>query len=243
MILSGGSAKGLAHIGVLKVLEEAGIRPDYIGGTSMGGIVGGLYAIGYSADSLEKIVKNADWGYLLGDQVSRRSLTLEEKEDKDRFVISFPIKGNKIKIPSGVINGENIEELLNTLCAPVYDIRDFENFPIPFLCVATNIETGKEVDFTSGYLPLVLRATMSIPSIFNPIEIQNDLLVDGGLVNNFPVARVKDMGADILIGVNVGFQYYKKNQLNSILRIIEQSIFFYGEALNRYNMELCDYPH
>ena len=106
--------------------------------------------------------------------------------------------------------------------------------------MATNIETGKEVDFTSGYLPRVLRATMSIPSIFNPIEIQNDLLVDGGLVNNFPVARVKDMGADILIGVNVGFQYYKKDQLNFILRIIEQSIFFYGEALNRYNMKLCN---
>ena len=153
LILSGGSAKGLAHIGVLKVLEEAGIRPDFIGGTSMGAIVGGLYAIGYSADSLESIVKNADWSYLLGDEVSRRNLTIEEKEDKDRFVISFPIKENKIKIPSGVINGENIEELLNTLCAPVYDIRDFNKFPIPFLCVATNIETGKEVDFTSGYLP------------------------------------------------------------------------------------------
>ena len=241
LILSGGSAKGLAHIGVLKVLEEAGIRPDFIGGTSMGAIVGGLYAIGYSADSLESIVRNADWSYLLGDEVSRRNLTIEEKEDKDRFVISFPIKENKIKIPSGVINGENIEELLNTLCAPVYDIRDFKKFPIPFLCVATNIETGKEVDFTSGYLPRVLRATMSIPSIFNPIEINNVMLVDGGLVNNFPVARVKDMGADILIGVNVGFQYYKKNQLNSIFRIIEQSIFFYGEALNRSNMNLCNF--
>ncbi len=240
LVLSGGSAKGLAHIGVLKVLEEAGIRPDYIGGTSMGGILGGLYAIGYSADSLEKIIKSADWSFLLGDEISRRSLTIEEKEDMDRYVISFPIRENKITIPSGVINGQNIEELLNTLCAPVYDVRDFNKFPIPFLCVATNIETGREVDFNSGYLPRVLRASMSIPSIFNPIEINDALLVDGGLVNNFPVARVKDMGADILIGVNVGFQYYKKDQLNSIFRIIEQSIFFYGEALNRSNVELCD---
>ena len=240
LIFSGGSAKGLAHIGVLKVLEEAGIRPDYIGGASMGAIVGGLYAIGYSADSLQKIVSSADWPFLLGDEISRRNLTLEEKEDVDRFVISFPIKENKIKIPSGVINGENIEEMLNTLCAPVYNIRDFSRFQIPFMCVATDIETGKEVDFYSGYLPKVIRASMSIPSIFNPIEINNTLLVDGGLVNNFPVARVKDMGADILIGVNVGFQYYKKDQLNSIFRIIEQSVFFYGEKLNRYNMNLCD---
>ncbi len=240
LVLSGGSAKGLAHIGVLKVLEEAGIRPDYIGGTSMGGIIGGLYAIGYSADSLEKIALNADWPYLLGDEVPRRSLTIEEKEDMDRFVISFPIKENKITIPSGVVNGQNIEDFLNTLCAPVYDIRDFSKFQIPFLCVATDIETGKEVDFTSGYLPSVLRASMSIPSFFNPVEINNTLLVDGGLVNNFPVARVQEMGADILIGVNVGFEYYKKDQLNSILRIIEQSVFFYGEKLNRYNRKLCD---
>ncbi len=240
LILSGGSAKGLAHIGVLKVLEEAGIRPDYIGGASMGAIVGGLYAIGYSADSLEKIVKQANWSYLLSDETPRRTLTLEEKDDMDRFVISFPIKENKIKIPTGVINGENIEEMLNTLCVPAYDIRDFNRFPIPFMCVATDIETGKEVDFTSGYLPQILRASMSIPSIFNPLEIDNVLLVDGGLVNNFPVARVKDMGADILIGVNVGFQYYKKNQLTSIFRIIEQSVFFYGEKLNRENMALCD---
>lgn len=240
LVLSGGGAKGLAHIGVLKVLEEAGIKPDYIGGTSMGSIVGGLYAIGYSADSLEEIARSADWSFLLGDQISRTELTIEEKEDEDRFFASFPITENRIKIPSGLVNGQNIENYINTLCAPVYKVHDFSNFNIPFLCVATNIETGEEVVFNEGYLPEIMRASMSIPSIFNPIEINNKLLVDGGLVNNFPVARVKEMGADIIIGVDVGFQYYKKDELNSIFRILEQSVFFYGEALNEYNEELCD---
>lgn len=240
LILSGGGAKGLAHVGVLKVLEEAGIKPDFIGGTSMGSIVGGLYAIGYNADSLEKIAKSADWNYLLGDQISRRDLTIEEKEDEDRFFVSFPITENRIKIPSGLVNGQNIENYMNTLCAPVFNVNDFSEFQIPFLCVATDIETGEEVIFREGYLPKVMRASMSIPSIFNPIEINDKLLVDGGLVNNFPVARVQEMGADILIGVDVGFRYYKKDELNSIFRILEQSVFFYGEALNEYNESLCD---
>ncbi len=240
LILSGGGAKGLAHIGALKVLEEAGIRPDFIGGTSMGSIVGGLYAIGYSADSLEKIARSTDWLRIISDQVSRTDLTIEEKEDEDRFFVSFPIKENRIKIPSGLVDGQNIENYLNKLCAPVYNVRDFNNFDIPFLCIATDIETGEEVIFREGYLPEVLRASMSIPSIFNPIEIDDKLLVDGGLVNNFPVARVRDMGADILIGVDVGFRYYKKQELTSIFKILEQSVFFYGEALNGYNKSLCD---
>ncbi len=240
LILSGGGAKGLAHIGVLKVLEEAGIRPDFIGGTSMGSIVGGLYAIGYSADSLEKISQSTDWMDILADRISRPNLTIEEKEDADRFIFSIPVKENKLVIPSGVINGQSIQNLLNTLCAPVYDIRNFNDFQIPFLCVATDIETGKEVVFRKGYLPEILRASMSIPSIFNPILLNDVLLVDGGVVNNFPVKLVKEMGADIIIGVDVGFQYYKKDQLNSMFRIIEQSIFFYGEALNRENRKLVD---
>lgn len=240
LVLSGGGAKGLAHIGVLKVLEEAGIRPDFIAGTSMGSIVGGLYAIGYSADDLDKISRETDWLDVIADRVSRRNLTIEEKEDADRFILNIPIKEKKLVIPSGVINGQSIQNLLNTLCAPVYGIRDFDEFQIPFLCVATDIESGKEVVFRHGYLPAALRASMSIPSIFNPIEINDILLVDGGVVNNFPVKLLKERGADIIIGVDVGFQYYKKEQLNSMLRIIEQSIFFYGEALNKENRQLVD---
>ncbi len=240
LVLSGGGAKGLAHIGVLKVLEEAGIRPDYIAGTSMGGIVGGLYAIGYSADSLEKIARGTKWGYYLSDDIPRRAITLEEKEDYDRFILSIPISEKGIEIPGGVINGQNIENFLNQLCSPVYSIRDFSDFQIPFLCSATDIETGKEVVFRNGYLPHALRATMSIPSIFDPIELDGKLLVDGGLINNFPADRLKEMGADIIIGVDVGFQSYTKDQLNSMFRIIEQALFFYGESNQTRNRQLCN---
>lgn len=241
IVLSGGGAKGLAHIGFLKVMEEAGIRPDYIGGTSMGSIIGGLYAIGYSADSLEKIAKNLNWSFLLTDEISRKNLTIEEKDDIDRFIFSFPIKERKILIPSGLINGQNIENTLNMYCAPVYGIRNFDDLPTPFLTIATDMETGKEVVFREGYLPEVMRASMAIPSIFRPMEINNKLLVDGGVVNNFPVKRVKEMGADIIIGVDVGFQIYSKEELNNIIKIIEQTVFFYGEELNALNKSLVDY--
>ena len=240
LVLSGGSAKGLAHVGVIKVLEEMGIRPDYIGGTSMGSIVGALYAIGYNVDSLESIARNTEWSRLLGDEISRRDLALEEKGDADRFFVSIPIKEDGIKIPSGVINGQNIENRFNTLFAPVHDTRNFHDFQIPFVCIATDIETGEEIVFKEGYLPKAVRASISIPSILDPIEINGRLLVDGGLVNNFPVDRVKEMGADIIIGVDVGFTYYKKDELNSIFRILEQSVFFYGDEKNQRNKKMCD---
>jgi NTE family protein len=240
VVLSGGGAKGLAHIGFLKVMEEAGIRPDYIGGTSMGSIIGGLYAMGYSADSLESIAKSMRWSYYLSDEIPRRNLTLEEKADNDRFLLTFPVRKNKIIIPSGIVNGQNIENKLNSLSAPVFHIRNFDELQIPFLCVATDIETGKEVVFREGYLPDALRASMGIPSIFNPIEINNKLLVDGGVVNNFPVNHVKDMGADIIIGVDVGFQFHSKEELNSIIRIIEQTSLFLGHEMNEKNKNITD---
>jgi NTE family protein len=239
LILSGGGAKGFAHIGVLKVLEEAGIRPDFIGGTSMGGIIGGLYAIGYSADSLESLANSMNWSYYLGDAIPRTEITLEEKDDHDRFVLSIPVIERSIKIPGGVVNGQNIENLLNQLCSPVYDVRNFSEFQIPFLCNATNIETGEEIVFQEGYLPDALRATMSIPSIFSPVELGGMLLVDGGLVNNLLVEKVKEMGADILIAVDVGFQYYPKEELNTLFRIMEQSLRFNSDENNAYNRKLC----
>lgn len=241
LVLSGGGAKGLAHIGFLKVMEEAGIRPDFIGGTSMGSIIGGLYAIGYSADSLEKIAKGLNWNFLLSDEISRHNLTIEEKDDNDRFIFSFPLKEKKILIPSGLVNGQNIENTLNLYCSPVFGIRNFDELQIPFLTVATDMETGKEVIFREGYLPEVMRASMAIPSVFRPVEINNKLLVDGGVINNFPVKRVKEMGADIIIGVDVGFQIYNKEELNNIIKIIEQTVFFYGEELNVINKSLADY--
>ncbi len=240
LALSGGGAKGLAHIGVLKILEEAGIKVDYISGTSMGSIIGALYAIGYDAESLEKMAMEQDWEQLLTDEVSRRSLSIEEKEEDGKYVGSFPIREGKIGLPTGLVAGQKLAVLISRLTLPVHHTNDFNAFPIPFLCVATDLETGEAVVFDKGFLPDVLRASMSIPSIFTPVEIDGRLLVDGGLVNNFPVSDVRRMGADIVIGVDVTAPLYKKEELNSLIKVMEQSISFRGSASTEQQQKLCD---
>lgn len=240
LVLSGGGAKGLAHIGVLKVLEELGIPIDYIGGTSMGGIVGGLYAIGYDAESLEEIAYTENWDKLLSDNISRRELSMEEKEADDLYFISFPIEGRKLKLPSGLVAGHNISKKLTRLTSSIYYKEDFSNLPIPFLCVATDIENGVQVVLKEGNLAEAMRASMAIPTVFTPQEIDGKLLVDGGVINNFPVKEVKEMGADIIIGVNVGFRYYNKEELNSLIRIIEQAVFIHQNEENDSSRNMCD---
>ncbi|MDP4186632.1 MAG: patatin-like phospholipase family protein [Bacteroidota bacterium] len=240
LVLSGGGAKGIAHIGVLKVLEKAGIKPDFIGGTSMGSIIGGLYAIGYSADSLEKLVLSQDWADILTDKISRENLSIDEKEEQSHYFITFPFDSRKIKLPGGLIAGQNLFNLLSHLTWNVKNIHDFNHLPIPYLCTATDIVTGEEVVLHNGNLPDAIRASMSIPTVFNPVEIDGRLLVDGGLVNNFPADEVKKMGADIIIGVNVGFKPYSKGELNSLVKITEQSMFFHVVETNKQNQKLCD---
>lgn len=241
LVLSGGGAKGFAHIGALKVLEEAGIRPDYIGGTSMGSIIGGLYALGYSAHSLDSIVHSEDWDMLLRDKVHRRDISIEEKLDDERYIISFPVEKRKIDLPAGIIRGQNISLLLSRLASPYYRIRDFSKFPVPFLCVAADLENGQPVVLESGYLPAAMRASMSIPTLFTPVEIDDHLLVDGGLLNNYPVADVKNRGADIIIGVDVQRSLYRKDELNSFMKVINQSAAFLRQPLNESNRELVDF--
>jgi NTE family protein len=240
LVLSGGAAKGLAHIGVLKVLEKAGIKVDIIGGTSIGSIVGGLYATGYNADQLEKMALSQDWVYLLTDQLQRSNLSVKEKEDYDKYLISFPFQNWKVKLPSGLGYGQNISILLSRLTLPVDSINDFSKLPIPFLCVATDIVTAEEVVLKKGYLPDAIRASMAIPTLFTPVEMDGRLLVDGGLVNNFPVDRVIENGADIVIGVNLGIKDYEKNDLNNLATVLEQAVFFQGNSHNNYNKTLCD---
>ncbi|MCK4748774.1 MAG: patatin-like phospholipase family protein, partial [Bacteroidales bacterium] len=168
VILSGGGAKGIAHVGVLKVLEEAGLNIDYIGGTSMGSIVSGLYAIGYDTDSLHNLVVTLDWDRLLTDEISRRGLSIEEKPDHDRFFVSFPLRERKVKLPAGVVTGQNIENLFAELCAHINDTRNFNKFQIPYLCIATDVETGEEKVFREGNLAACMRASMAIPTVFSP---------------------------------------------------------------------------
>lgn len=240
LVLSGGAAKGIAHVGVIKVLEEAGIPVDFVGGTSMGSVVGGMYAIGYDAKTLENIVLQQDWSSLLTDNISRKNMSIEEKQENAKYFVSFPVQNFKIKLPSGLGEGQNISMLLSRLAMPIHHVEDFSNLHRPFVCVATDIVTGEEVVLDQGYLPDAIRASLAIPTIFSPMEIDGKWLVDGGLVNNFPVDHVKNMGADIIIGVNLGFKPYAKDELKSINTILEQSLFFQSLEKNRENQLLCD---
>jgi len=240
LALSGGGAKGLAHVGVLKVLEEAGIEVDCIAGTSMGSIVGALYAIGYRPADIEALVLGQDWRWLLTDQITRRDLSFEEKQDDSRFVATFPIRQGRISLPSGLVSGQNITVLISRLTAPVHHVEDFRAFPISFSCVATDLESGTAVVLDHGFLPDVLRASISIPSVFTPVEIDGRLLVDGLLVRNFPVSDVRAMGADIVIGVDVGAPLYTKKELNSLFRVMEQSINFRAAEDTERQHGLCN---
>ncbi len=240
LVLSGGAAKGISHIGVLKVIEEAGITLDYIGGTSMGSIVGGLYSLGYDAKTLEDLALNQDWKALLTDEVQLSSISVEEKEESRKYFLSIPVEKSRIKLPSGLNSGQNISMLLSTLMGSYYDVTNFNEFPIPFYCIATDIVNGTQVVFHRGYLPEVIRASMAIPTIFTPVEIDGKLLVDGGLVNNFPVKEMKEMGADIIIGVNCGFRSYSKQEINSITTVLEQSMYILSAEKSYVNNRLCD---
>ncbi|MGV7928068.1 MAG: patatin-like phospholipase family protein [Spirochaetota bacterium] len=240
LVLSGGGARGIAHVGVIKVLEEAGIGVDYIAGTSMGSIVGAMYAIGYDAATLEKLALTMDWNDILDDRVSHRHLSMQEKLGDGRYAFSFPLRNGQVSLPSGYIPGQKLAMELARLTLPVHNVRDFNTFIIPFICVATDIETGKAKVFDRGYLPDALRASMAIPSIFIPVEIDGHLYADGGIVLNFPVSETRARGADIIIGVDVQTPLYRKDELNSLARIMEQSVYFLGEISNERERALCD---
>lgn len=226
LALSGGGAKGFAHVGVLKKLEELQIPVDYVTGTSMGAIIGGLYATGYSTDDLQNLAREVDWNELFDDSFSRQYLSMVNKRWDGRYLGSFPIGGKGVQLPSGLIAGQKISSLLTRLTTPVHHIHDFRELPIPFLCVATNIENGNAVQLDSGFLPDALRASMSIPTAFTPIVIDSMLLVDGGVARNLPVQDAFQMGADIVIAVDVGSPLLPAEEIVSFVDIIDQSIGF-----------------
>ncbi|MBO0330712.1 patatin-like phospholipase family protein [[Muricauda] lutisoli] len=222
LVLSGGGAKGLAHIGALKVIEEAGVKIDYIGGTSMGAIVGALYASGYTAQQLDSIFRSTDFTDLIQDNVPRSAKTFYEKEDSERYALSLPFENFKISFPQAISGGQNIYNLLVQLLFHVKDIQDFKKLPIPFLCMATNVETGEEILLDKGYLPEAIVASGTFPSLFEPAEIDGQILIDGGVVNNYPIDRVKSMGADIIIGVDVQHDLATRESLSSATEILLQ---------------------
>jgi NTE family protein len=222
LVLSGGGAKGFAHIGVLKALEKAGVKIDYIGGTSMGAVVGGLYASGYNATQIDSIFYNTDFNELLQDYIPRSSKNFYEKRNDEMYAISLPFNKLKIGIPIALSKGMYNYNLLSKLTHKVRYIKDFNKLPIPFLCVATDIEKGEPVVLRSGYLAQAMLASSAFPSLFSPVEIDGKLLIDGGVVNNYPAEEVRKMGADIIIGVDVQDDLKDRNSLKDATRILVQ---------------------
>ncbi len=240
LALSGGGAKGFAHIGVLKVLEEIDFPVDCITGTSMGSIVGGLYAIGYSAGELENIVLEADWEDLFDDRVERRSMPMEDKIRDGRYLASIDIVDWKPTLPTGMITGQKISAFLSRLTWQSQHIRQYRDFPVPFACVATDIQTGEAVVLDSGNLAESLRASMSIPTIFTPVRQGGRLLVDGLISRNLPAEDAKHLGADIVIGVDVSTGLKSADELKSMIEILDQSLSFQMVASTAVQRGLCD---
>ena len=194
LVLSGGGAKGVAHIGVLKVLEEAGIPIDYIAGTSMGAIVGGLYCIGYSPDALDSLVRAQNWLNLLADKIARDNLLFMEKEVNDKALLTIPFDRDRFYISTGILSGSSVMDMLSELTRDYHNISTFDSLPIPFACIGYDLLSGDEVVMREGSLPVAIRASMSIPGAFSTVERDGKILIDGGVINNFPADVVKGNG-------------------------------------------------
>ena len=226
LVLSGGGARGITHIGVLKVLEEAHIPVDYIAATSMGSIVGGLYAMGMSPRDMDHIITTVDWTTLFSDSPPRRELSFREKEINRRFPLPLEvgIRGTEIRGFQGVLSGANLTLFLHELSIGADGVKELDRLPIPFRCVATDMVTGEPFVFETGPLYVAMRSSMSIPGVFSPSEVDGRILGDGGLVDNLPVDVVRRMGADIVIAVNIGTPLATRDQLSSIIGLTSQMI-------------------
>ncbi|WP_281687181.1 patatin-like phospholipase family protein [Pseudomonas citronellolis] len=227
LVLSGGAARGLAHIGVLKALDEQGIHIDAIAGTSMGAVVGGLYAAGYTPKELERIALGLDWQQALSDSPPRVDVPFRRKQDDRDFLVkqklSFRDDGS-LGLPLGAIQGQNLTMLLESLLVHTSGTRDFDKLAIPFRAVATDIATGEKVVFDRGHLPQAIRASMSIPAVFAPVEVDGKLLVDGGMVDNIPVDVARRMGVDVVIVVDIGNPLLERKQLTTVVDMLNQSV-------------------
>lgn len=232
LVLSGGGAKGMAHIGALKVIEEAGIPIDYIVGTSMGSIIGGLYAIGYTPEQMDSMVRKQDWQFLLSDRTPRSDKNMAKRETDEQFIISVPFSKTAIReVTGGLIKGQNISNLFSQLTLGYHDSIDFNRLPIPFACVAEDIVKGEEKVFHHGVLATAMRASMAIPGVFTPVRLDGMVLVDGGVVNNYPVNVARQMGADYIIGIDVQSELKPASELSNAGSILGQLIDLMGQDL------------
>lgn len=241
LVLSGGGAKGFAHIGVLKVLEEEGIPIDIIVGTSMGSLVGGIYSIGYTASEIEALCKRQNWKSLLFDDFPRRYLSKIDRELQQRYLFSLIIDEHRKPIlPLGVIKGQNALNLLCGIAANVPNNMDFSKLPVSYACIAANLESGEEVILKNGFLPTAMFASMAVPGVFQSPVRDSLLLIDGGAINNFPVDVARKMGADIIIGVDISYGFFEREKLKSMQNVFGQLVSFLNQAKDQSNTELCD---
>ncbi|WP_299884651.1 patatin-like phospholipase family protein [uncultured Lacinutrix sp.] len=222
LVLSGGGAKGLAHVGVLKVIDSLGIRVDYIAGTSMGAIVGSLYASGYSGKELDSIFRVVDFDKILNDDIPRAAKTFYERENSEKYAVILPFNNFEVKLPSALSRGQNTFNLLSKLTMHVNEVEDFSKLPIPFFCIATDIEHGQPVLLDKGNLAQAVKASGAFPSLFQPVLIDDQLLIDGGVTNNYPLDELKAKGMDIIIGVDVQDGLSNRLDLSSAPEILFQ---------------------
>ena len=252
LVLSGGGAKGAVHIGVLKYIEEAGIPIDYIAGTSMGSIVGGMYALGYSSDEILNIISEVDWDRLISDQVERQKISYERKSENRTQVITVPFslgtdkeelqsRSFKNSLPTGIVSGDNLINLFNSLSVGYSDPVDFNDLPTPFLCIATNVINGEADVLNKGIFSKSLRASMAIPVLFDPVKIDDTLYADGGLVNNFPAEQCRAMGADYVIGVSMspGLESDPQNLTSLFSQVKQLKEIITDKEFENYH-KMCD---
>ncbi|HEY5781567.1 MAG TPA: patatin-like phospholipase family protein, partial [Lysobacter sp.] len=224
LALGGGGARGIAHVSVLKAIEQAGVKVDCVAGTSMGSLVGAMYATGQTPDEIERQVLSIDWDRLFNDSLERRERSFRRKAD-DRLAVNSIGVGlyrGKLKLTTGVLAGQRILMLFERMTLPVSGIDDFDRLPIPYRAVATDLNTAESVVIDHGSLALAMRASMSLPGIFNPVEIDGRVLVDGGLANQVPVDVVRDMGADVVIAVDVGTPLEQLDVDASLVAVLNQ---------------------
>ena len=240
LALSGGGAKGLAHIGVLRALESAGVHVDIVTGTSMGAVVGGLYAMGLTADSIQSIMAGVDWSVVLGDRVERRRRFLHERRMDERAVLTLPVEGGSIGLPAGATSGSNFIRMAELTTWPAAMVRSFDSLPRSFAAVATDIETGEAVTMTGGVLSEVMRASVGIPGALEPMELDGRLLVDGAVVRNLPASDAVELGADILICSDVSDALATRDQLGSLVDVLDQVLTLGMRPSMVIQRELCD---
>lgn len=242
VVLSGGGAKGAAHVGALRVIEKAGIPIDMVIGTSMGSIVGSLYCLGYTPDQLDTLLTHQNWIFLLSNQnTETQALSLEDKLTREQYIVNIGFtKPNDVLKRSGLVQGRNVSNLLNDLMVGYTDSIDFGTLPIPFACVSYDLASGQEYVFHQGKLPLAVRSSMSIPGFFSPVKYKGKMLVDGGVFNNYPADVAKAMGADIIIGIDVQEDFSDINKLNNVTNILQQTMNILGKEKYEKNLDLLD---